>query len=74
MPKFTKEDILAAREAEKNPRLKQVASADAEINQFEMIELKQLDQICLKANKENKYIIILDHTDRAADFFSYKAI
>lgn len=39
-----------------------------------MIELKQLDEISLKANKDKKYVIILDHTDKAADYYSYKAI
>ena len=39
-----------------------------------MIELNQLEAISKKALANNQYIIILDHIDKAADFYSYKAI
>ena len=69
---YTADDIRRAQEAAK-PTLKVVAAADAPINQFEMIELSGLDAACKDAQKAGKYVMLIDRTDKAADYFSYSA-
>lgn len=69
---YTADDIRRAQEAAK-PTLKVVAAVDAPINQFEMIELSGLDAACKEAHKAGKYVMLIDRTDKAADFFSYSA-
>ena len=66
---YTADDIRRAQEAAQ-PKLKVVAAADAPINQFEMIELGGLDAACKAAQKAGKYVMLIDRTDKAADYFS----
>lgn len=69
---YTADDIRRAQEAAK-PKLKVVAAADAPINKFEMIELAGLDAACKEAQKAGKYVMLIDRTDKAADYFSLQA-
>ena len=69
---YTADDIRRAQEAAK-PKLKVVAAVDAAINQFEMVELSGLDAACKEAKKAGKYVMLIDRTDKAADYFSYSA-
>lgn len=66
---YTADDIRRAQEAAQ-PKLKVVAAADAPINQFEMIELGGLDAACKAAQKAGQYVMLIDRTDKAADYFS----
>jgi ABC-type sugar transport system substrate-binding protein len=38
-----------------------------------MIELSGLDAACKDAQKAGKYVVLIDRTDKAADYFSYSA-
>lgn len=38
-----------------------------------MIELAGLDAACKDAQKAGKYVMLIDRTDKAADYFSYSA-